>query len=186
MKQLVVNLFSGPGAGKSTMAAGLFYKLKLAGYNVELALEYAKDLTWEERFNTLCNQPYIFGKQYHRLKRLEGKVDAIITDSPLLLSCFYSAKTYPVSFKTSVIEINDQFDNWNFFINRVKPYQPKGRNQTEDQAEEIDQEIKTLLNSALESYLSLDGNEAGTSELIGLVSRRLFNEPRRYDDDDMS
>ena len=44
---LVVNFFAGPGAGKSSMAAGLFAELKFRGVNCELATEYAKDKVWE-------------------------------------------------------------------------------------------------------------------------------------------
>lgn len=84
----VINLLSGPGAGKSTTAAGLFYQMKLKGINVELITEYAKDMTWEERYNTLSNQLYIFAKQYSRQLRVKNKVDYIVTDSPLLLSFF--------------------------------------------------------------------------------------------------
>ncbi len=32
----VINLWGSPGAGKSTAAAGLFYRMKFADYNVEL------------------------------------------------------------------------------------------------------------------------------------------------------
>ena len=41
---IVVNLFAGPGSGKSTTCAGLFSKLKLAGIYCEMVLEYAKEL----------------------------------------------------------------------------------------------------------------------------------------------
>ena len=36
----VINLFGGPGAGKSTIASGLFYHMKIAGYNVEMTGEW--------------------------------------------------------------------------------------------------------------------------------------------------
>ena len=35
----VINFYGGPGSGKSTAAAGLFYKMKLGGYSVELTDE---------------------------------------------------------------------------------------------------------------------------------------------------
>lgn len=44
MKQKVINLYGGPGTGKSTTAAMLFAKMKLAGFNCEYVPEFAKDL----------------------------------------------------------------------------------------------------------------------------------------------
>ena len=64
---IVVNLFAGPGSGKSTTCAGVFSKLKLAGVNCEMALEYAKDKVWENSLDVLDDQIYVFGKQLHRL-----------------------------------------------------------------------------------------------------------------------
>ena len=79
---LVVNLFAPPGSGKSTMAAHIFAKLKQANINCELVTEFAKDLTWENRQNTLENQLYVFAEQHHRVNRLKKQVDVVITDSP--------------------------------------------------------------------------------------------------------
>jgi len=107
----IINLYAGPSAGKSTTRAGLFHEMKLLGLNVEEVPEYAKDLTWEKRLNTLQCQPYVFGKQLYRIYRLLGQVEYIITDSPLLLSIVYS-KEWPQSFKQSVIDIYEQMDNF--------------------------------------------------------------------------
>ena len=163
---LVINLFAGPGAGKSTMAAGLFYELKMAGYNVEMALEYAKDLTWEERISTLSIQPYVFGKQYHRICRLLGKVDAIITDSPVLLSCFYAGALYPQSFHTSVIELFSQLRNLNFYVKREKAYNPAGRSQTEEEAQKIDADLLRLLSDNHFKYLIVPGSRDGLTNIM--------------------
>lgn len=65
---LVVNLFGAPGAGKSTGAAYIFSKLKMAGINAELVTEFAKDKVWEESKAVFENQAYIFGKQQPRIK----------------------------------------------------------------------------------------------------------------------
>ena len=43
MKTIVVNLIAGPCSGKSTIAAGLFHKLKQQGIEAEMSLEFAKD-----------------------------------------------------------------------------------------------------------------------------------------------
>ena len=62
MKKIVC-LYGGPGSGKSTTCAGLFYKLKLLGYNGEMLREYVKDWVWEGRKIHPGDQPYFFAKQ---------------------------------------------------------------------------------------------------------------------------
>jgi ABC-type lipopolysaccharide export system ATPase subunit len=133
---LIVNLFGGPGAGKSTTAAGVFSLLKLHAVSVELVTEYAKDLTWEKRMKTLSNQYYVFGKQHHRLFRLADQVDVVITDSPILLSLVYGDTNE--EFKKTVIACFKEFNNANYIIRRTKNYVSAGRNQTEEEALTID------------------------------------------------
>lgn len=50
---IVVNLFAGPGAGKSTGAAYIFAMLKMHGIDCELVTEFAKDKTWEHNSKAL-------------------------------------------------------------------------------------------------------------------------------------
>lgn len=56
----------GPGSGKSTTAAGVFYNIKKKFIHAELVTEYAKDLVWNEAEAFLNNQIYIFGEQHNR------------------------------------------------------------------------------------------------------------------------
>ena len=86
---IVINLWGAPGCGKSTAAAFLFSRLKSLGVNVELVTEFAKDLTWEERNEALKNQLYVSGIQSFRISRLDGRVDVVITDSPVPSGIFY-------------------------------------------------------------------------------------------------
>ena len=90
MKTLIVNIFGGPGAGKSTTMAGVFSQLKRLDIDCEQVTEFAKDLVWEDRQETFKDELYIFAKQAHRLFRVNGKVDVIITDRPLILTNLYA------------------------------------------------------------------------------------------------
>lgn len=142
----VINIFGGPGIGKSTTAAGLFTKMKLAGYRVELVTEYAKDLTYEAAHSVLGNQLAILGEQDRRLRRLNGKVDYVITDSPLLIGLVYVVQPYNEPwFTNAVTGAFNSYENINVVLHRVKPYQLYGRNHTESQAIEIDRKIEGIL-----------------------------------------
>lgn len=156
---MIINLFAGPGSGKSTTCAGLFSKLKLAGINCEMALEYAKELVWENNLETLDDQIYVFAQQLHRINILKDKVDVIITDSPLLLSIIYDKSKNKI-FKELVKEQFNNFDNLNYYVKRNSIYNPKGRLETIDEAVDKDVEILELLDDNHISYRSVDKNDA--------------------------
>lgn len=162
-KTIVVNLFAGPGAGKSTTCAGVFERLKLKGINCEMATEYAKDKVWEESFKTLDDQIYVFGKQLHKIKRLLGKVDVIITDSPLLFSIQYDSE-HNETFRKLVIDQHERLNNLNFFIVRNDSYQQAGRMQTLEESKGIDDSIKEILKENNVEYIVV--NKDGASDVI--------------------
>jgi len=151
-KTIVINLYGGPGSGKSTIMAGVFAELKFRGINCEMAPEFAKEKVWEGSLDILGNQLYIFGKQHHTVFRLLGKVDVIITDSPIILSLYYG-KNCSDTFKKLVLEEFNKLNNINIFVDRIKAYNPKGRLQTEDEAKQIDKELLSILsNNNIETY----------------------------------
>ena len=113
---LFVNLFAGPGTGKSTTAAGLFYTLKNNSHNAELIQEYAKDKVWGEDFKTLQFQPYILGKQLYRQFRLMGQVDVAITDSPVLFSHIYKGFGWVEGSDDVLLKQFNLFNNLNIFL----------------------------------------------------------------------
>jgi len=162
---LVINCYGGPGTGKSTTAAGVFRALKILGVNCEMALEYAKDKVWEESYAVLGNQNYIFGKQHHKLHRLLGKVDIIVTDAPITLSLMYGKMGITENcwkfFEGNVLQTFNNMDNINIFLIREKPYQTAGRTQNEEEAKELDSKIlKMLQDYKIEYYkVKADGTE---------------------------
>ena len=158
-KTKVVNIIAGPGAGKSTIATGIYSQLMQKGVNCELAAEYAKDVVWEEHDFLLNNQIKLFAEQFRRIYRLIDKVDYVITDSPLILNSIYLKLFYDKQekkyFDSDYMylqqqffnETFDQFDNLNFFIERNPKYHTnRGRIHSLEESKKID---AAILNSLL-------------------------------------
>jgi hypothetical protein len=164
---IVVNLFAGPGVGKSTTAARIFAELKMHGVNCEMALEFAKDKVWEESFKTIDDQIYIFGKQFHKIWRLKDKVDVIICDSPLPISIVYD-KENSEAFHTLIMEQFNKFDNYNVLLTRSGEYQKEGRVQTEEEAKGVDEIVKKVLKdyNIVHRVMPIDGAAMKITERI--------------------
>lgn len=167
---IVVNLFGAPGAGKSTGAAYIFSRLKMAGVNCELVSEFAKDKVWEDNKTALNNQVKILGEQYYRITRCEDKVDVIVTDSPLINSYYYNKdERLGDSFKNLVFELFNSYENLNFFINRTKPYVESGRLQTEKESNKAGLDIKDILNDFKINFEEYDGDIVEYNKIANYV-----------------
>lgn len=170
---LVVNLFGGPGCGKSSTMAGVFAELKWRGRTVEMASEWVKQKVWGGHTKVLEDQVYIFGKQSHIIHDLTvGKVEAIITDAPLLLSVGYGKMESP-EFHQLVLEAFQRSRNLNIFLNRIKPYDPNGRMQTEEEAQDLDRDFKKLLERYSFPYFEFDACRESVFKIADLVEHRL-------------
>lgn len=139
---IVVNLFAGPGAGKSTIAAEVFAALKRRGVLAELVREFAKEEVWAGHKSSFENQLYISGVQSQRMRDLEGKVEVIVTDSPVLLGAIYGGCHYQA---TAYVKEFNRYNNYNYFVVRTKPYETRGRNEDEQAAKEVDEKIYKYL-----------------------------------------
>jgi hypothetical protein len=165
----VINLFGGPGTGKSTTAAGLFYLLKINSHESELALEYAKYLVWSKRINMLDDQNYVFAKQTHRLEILKGQVDYAVTDCPLLLASVYGSEL-STAFQDYVLETFDSYDNINIYLNRVKQFNPNGRMQgTVEEADDISTRVKELLLDLEVPFTEVNATHRAPWEIYKLI-----------------
>lgn len=171
---IVINMFGAPGAGKSTGAAHIFSQLKLAGVNAELVTEFAKDKVYEETKEVWNNQAYIFGKQSFKISKLNEKVDVVVTDSPLFLSILYNQDDLlGGEFNTVVKRVFSHYDNMNYFVNRVKPYNPSGRNQTEEQSDELSDLLRKLLNDHNVEHRDINGDIFGYNRVVSEVLDKL-------------
>jgi len=173
-KTTVINLIGGPGSGKSTGAAYVFSQLKMHGINCEYVPEWAKEAVWERRGKPFENQLYVLGKQSYRMSRLRGEVDVIITDSPILMGAYYcQSLPYAEDFTKVLLGVHEEYDNINIFIERVKPYNPKGRFQNEEGAKKIDEEIQKLYARFNKGMNVVKGEKAGYDMIVEAYFRRL-------------
>ena len=180
MKTLVINLFGGPGAGKSLTAWDLGAQLKKLGYDIELVHEYAKDLVWDEDWKTLGDQRKVWHEQVRRTHRLIGKVKIIITDSPTLLSLIYGEKNGSLTpqLEQEILAEYRARNNVNLLIVRDQKkhkYQKAGRYQTKKQAIAIDQDLRELLERHGFAYQEVPSGEATPAVLQILHDQKISN-----------
>ena len=163
--EIVVNVFGGPGVGKSTLSAQLYAYLKTEHRDVEYVNEFAKELVYENNLDALEDQVYIFGTQLHRLRGAVQHNQIVICDSPLLLSAIYNSDTSPHLIDL-VLDMHRQFNNINIFLKRsTYPYSMKGRVHSLTQSISIDNQIlhffkehsihHTVFDPSIETYQTL-------------------------------
>lgn len=172
---LIVNIYGGPGAGKSTTALQLVAELKKLGYHADYVSEVAKELVYAKDFEhldgTLKNQSKILSEQKRRLDIMLDNVDVVVTDSPLLLNTVYLKENAP-EYIESVFSQYENYNNYNVVVERdlsVK-FEQEGRIHNLEESIKKDGEINTLLDSHDIDYQRFDRNNiAGI--LDGIISK---------------
>lgn len=173
---LIINMFGGPGAGKSTMAAGLFHGLKSRGVICELITEKAKYFTWERNKTALSNQLFVTAHQIYHQEIVEQQVDVVVTDSPIILGLFY--------YREQNLEIREPFrrflratfdakNNLNVYLKRGRDYNSIGRSQTEEEACMIDEEVWRYLERYGIPTITIKAHEEGLKVLTEKVLERI-------------
>lgn len=156
----IVNLFGGPGSGKSTIAAALF--AATAGRcSRELVTEAAKDRVWDGA--DLDNEIALFGEQHGRIARLVGKVDLVITDSPILLppvyAAYYRHECASLTFtQLAIDEFRRLAPSLNYFVERPATYDAIGRAETAASARDLDSRILEALHGHGVEFESLEAS----------------------------
>ncbi|MGH7974942.1 MAG: AAA family ATPase [bacterium] len=172
MQTTVINLFGGAGIGKSTFAARLFTEMKTHGHNVELAREWVKLWAYEKRKLTYADQAVVFGHQIHEETSFYGKIDCLITDSPLILSGFYEKINYGSNLMLPVAKaVMKEAEGygvkyWNLVLKRQWSYQAEGRWQTEEQAKIQDKLMVEFLKKNKLEYEVVNNVEDVMLELL--------------------
>lgn len=143
---LVINLWSGPGTGKSTILAGLYYELSRRCHKAEMIAEDPKKYG-EEKTAYLRT-----AELHHRLEKQRGKVEFAITDFPLPLGIYYDPSK-SINLRGLAMELYKSFNNLNFYIER----EPGAR--VGEEALAIDKDIKNILNSSNIPFISIPSRD---------------------------
>lgn len=175
----IVNLFGGPGVGKSSIAAGITYKLKKNHINCDQPYEFPKLLAWDENHSAIQDQLYVLANQHRGIVKSYGKVDYIVLDSPILLSLtyrnYYKGSEYPSSlygetFDKMVLDVFNQYDNINIVLKRVDGnHNNDERYQNLEQSKELDGVIENSLIDNNIPYHTIQVGEDSVEEIIKLI-----------------
>lgn len=159
----------------------------MLGICAELISEYAKEKIWEENQTILSNQVYLFAKQYVGITRVQGKVDVVIMDSPIMLSLLYN-KDMKIAdgFNLLVAECYNKFDNMNYWVTKRKgvKYDMKGRQQNEKEADEIACSLGEILQQYKIKCQVITATEKDLDGIVEAVLRRYKlneSEQKRYE-----
>jgi tRNA uridine 5-carbamoylmethylation protein Kti12 len=172
----VINLYGGPGVGKTTTAWLLCGALKKLGVEVEFVPEFAKRCVYENRDTLLSeDQLYVLAKQHRGILILaESGVEYAVVDSPLVLSASYNdhKKLNQDIINLLVRELYEKYDNINIFIERStqRKYDPRGRIQKNyEEAIEKDEEIKRSVSHFGVKCLSTESSDVAVKEILKIL-----------------
>ena len=152
-----INIFGGPGIGKSTIATYVFSELKQKGYSVEYIPEFIKKWTY------IPIIPKGFDGVFCSITQtrdedivLRGETEFIVTDSPIFLQYFYdNYHNAPGAegFLSIAKELEKMYPSLNILLERNdKFYQELGRYEKLPEAKEIDKKVEEMLNSLSVSF----------------------------------
>jgi deoxyadenosine/deoxycytidine kinase len=175
----IVNLFGGPGIGKSSIASGITYKLKKRHVSCDNPYEFPKLLAWDDNKSAIKDQLYVLANQHRGITKSYGKVDYIIVDSPILLSVVYKdyyqdneypSNLYQESFDNFIVELFKQYDSINILLKRTDGlHNNRERYQSLDESKGLDVKIESILNKWDIPYLEVEVGDDTVNRIVELI-----------------
>lgn len=176
----LINLFGGPGIGKSSIASGLTYKLKKKHITCDNPYEFPKALAWDNNNEAIKDQLYVLANQHRGIVKSFGKVDFIVLDSPILLSLVYRSvykgNEYPATlygeyFDKMVLDIHNQYDCINIVLKRGDGvHNEKERYQSLDESKKLDDEIEKILIQNKIPYHLINVCDSSVNDILKLIN----------------
>jgi len=151
---ILIDLYGGPGAGKTTLSFYLMFRLKMAGIRAELVGEAAREhhiydsMPGNVAPPLLDNQILLAGQQFERILRLQRHdFEVAVNDSPLIQGLLYcEGQAYYDHLKKTVRSVEPYFETYKVMIHpRPGSYDPESRVQrTEKAARALDATVVKL------------------------------------------
>lgn len=176
----LINLFGGPGIGKSGIAAGITYKMKKKHIKVNNPYEFPKKLVWDNNIPAISDQLYVFANQHRGIAECYGKVDYIVIDSPILFSTIYHryyTKGYPAEmygkvFHDMVIDLHRRYSSINILLERgVTIHNDDERFQNYKQSVEIDTLCKNVLDETKSPYHTVKVGDNSVKDIMKIIKK---------------
>ena len=183
----IINLFGGPGIGKSSIAAGLTHALKRKHITVDAPYEFPKILAWDNNTQAIKDQLYVLANQHRGIVKSYGKVKYIVLDSPIFLSLIYKGqygnddsypqRLYDKLFDDFILNLFNKYDNINIVLNRSLEGEHNNVERYQDLTEsiKIDNKIIEELNANNISFYSVDMDD-NTVDNIMKILKKIQNE----------
>jgi deoxyadenosine/deoxycytidine kinase len=175
----IINIFGGPGIGKSSIAAGITYKLKKNHISCDQPYEFPKLLAWDDNHSAIQDQLYVLANQHRGIVKSYGKVDYIVLDSPILLSLtyrnYYKGTEYPSSlygesFDKMVLDTFNQYHNINIVLDRADGvHNNDERYQNLEESKELDVVIENSLIQNNIPFYKIKVNDDTVDAIMKLV-----------------
>jgi len=137
-----INLYGGPGIGKSVKAAEIYLK-----GGIELVQEFVKPRAFRQELTLGWDCVHAFSCQLKRELELLDYTD-IVTDSPLLLQVVYAKKNGCLvweQLRDVALKFEEDFNSVNYVLQRCFPYKHAGRIESEFDASAMDEMIEDCL-----------------------------------------
>lgn len=180
----IINLFSGPGAGKSSIAAGLIHELKKKHISCDAPYEFPKILAWDNNGEAIKDQLYVIANQHRGIAKSYNKVDYIVVDSPILLSLVYKnyyikdetdypSCLYGFEFDHMILSIHRYYDNLNILLIRSNEsvHNEKERYQDLTQSIDIDNKIRIMLDKNYVPYIEVNVDGDPIQQILKLIKK---------------
>lgn len=169
-----VNLFGGPGVGKSTMALWLTCELRKANVDTEYVDEWIKRLAYQKAEINGWMQRHVFNNQLEKEEFfLRHGVSTVVTDSPLLMQLAYmdtdQGRRFIPGCLSDIKLFDEEYKSINIFLERGNlPYKSLGRWQTYEEAKEMAKEMDKKVKGLMEEHLN-DFYEFDTTDQKGIL-----------------